>query len=146
MTFLVERMKEDFRPYLSSVIPAVTDRLGKSLLSLSVVSGISKALLLLLDLPYMIIINHGASSVTVSRLIPHIVKLLSDPTAMVRDCAFNTLVECYKHYGERLRADLTKKHNIPPAKLPGLMTRFDDIRDTGLMLPTATTATGTIEG
>lgn len=60
--------------------------------------------------------SHGASSVTVSRLVPHIVKLLSDPTALVRDCAFNTLVECYKHYGERLRADLAKKHNVPPSK------------------------------
>lgn len=29
MTFLVERMREDFRPYLSSVVPVVTDRLGK---------------------------------------------------------------------------------------------------------------------
>ncbi|MPC27573.1 CLIP-associating protein 1-B [Portunus trituberculatus] len=58
---------------------------------------------------------HGASSVTVSRLVPHIVKLLSDPTALVRDCAFSTLVECYKHYGERLRIDLSKKHNVPPS-------------------------------
>lgn len=28
MTFLVDRMKEDFRPYLSSVVPSVADRLG----------------------------------------------------------------------------------------------------------------------
>ncbi|XP_069183082.1 CLIP-associating protein 1-B isoform X30 [Procambarus clarkii] len=173
MTFLVERMKEDFRPYLSSVIPAVTDRLGDSkdavrekaqlLLSTLMDHVLSPNSMFDRLLPAFshkngkvreevmtclqnTLTNHGASSVTVSRLIPHIVKLLSDPTAMVRDCAFNTLVECYKHYGERLRADLTKKHNIPPAKLPGLMTRFDDIRDTGLMLPTATTATGTIEG
>ena len=53
---------------------------------------------------------------TVSRLIPHIVKLLSDPTGPVRDCAFNTLVEAYKHYGERLRQDLSKKYNVPPGK------------------------------
>ncbi|XP_071512319.1 CLIP-associating protein 1 isoform X10 [Panulirus ornatus] len=173
MTFLVERMKEDFRPYLSSVIPAVTDRLGDSKDAVR-----EKAQLLISTLMDHVVTpnsmferlmpafshkngkvreeamsclqntltNHGASSVTVSRLIPHIVKLLSDPTAMVRDCAFNTLVECYKHYGDRLRADLSKKHNIPPAKLPALMTRFDEVRDTGLMLPSATTATGTIEG
>nr|XP_053645033.1 CLIP-associating protein 1-like isoform X5 [Cherax quadricarinatus] len=173
MTFLVERMKEDFRPYLSSVIPAVTDRLGDSKDAVR-----EKAQLLLSTLMDHVLspnsmfdrlmpafshkngkvreevmtclqntlTNHGASSVTVSRLIPHIVKLLSDPTAMVRDCAFNTLVECYKHYGERLRADLTKKHNIPPAKLPALMTRFDEVRDTGLMFPTASTTISTIEG
>ncbi|CAL4074497.1 unnamed protein product, partial [Meganyctiphanes norvegica] len=77
---------------------------------------------------------------TVSRLIPHIVKLLSDPTATVRDCAFNTLVECYKHYGDRLRIDLTKKYNLPAARVPPLMTRFDEVRDTGLMMTTASAA------
>ncbi|XP_042206467.1 CLIP-associating protein 1-A-like [Homarus americanus] len=173
MTFLVERMKEDFRPYLSSVIPAVTDRLGDSkdavrekaqlLLSALMDHVLSPNSMFERLLPAFshkngkvreeamtclqnTLTNHSATSVTVSRLIPHIVKLLSDPTALVRDCAFNTLVECYKHYGERLRADLTKKHSVPPAKLPGLMTRFDDVRDTGLMFPTAMTASGIIEG
>ena len=64
----------------------------------------------------MIFFRHGASAVTISRLIPHVIKLLSDPTGTVRDCAFNTLVEAYKHYGERLRIDLQKKFSIPPGK------------------------------
>ncbi|KAK4293921.1 hypothetical protein Pmani_033410 [Petrolisthes manimaculis] len=173
MTFLVERMKDDFRPYLSSVIPVVTDRLGDSkdavrekaqlLLSTLMENSITPNNMFERLLPAFshkngkvreevmtclqnTLNNHGATSVTVSRLVPHIVKLLSDPTALVRDCAFNTLVECYKHYGDRLRADLSKKHNIPPAKLPALMTRFDDVRDTGLMLPSATSVTGPAEG
>ncbi|XP_045128218.1 CLIP-associating protein 1-like isoform X8 [Portunus trituberculatus] len=173
MTFLVERMSHDFRPYLSSVIPAATDRLGDSkdavrekaqmLLSSMMENVVSPNSMFERLIPAFshkngkvreevmnclqnTLNNHGASSVTVSRLVPHIVKLLSDPTALVRDCAFSTLVECYKHYGERLRIDLSKKHNVPPSKLPALMTRFDEVRDTGLMLPSATTASGYTEG
>jgi CLIP-associating protein 1/2 len=52
----------------------------------------------------------------VSRLLPSIVDLLSDPTAPVRDVAFSTLVEIYKHVGERCRQDLQKKYQVPPAK------------------------------
>ncbi|XP_066957319.1 CLIP-associating protein 1 isoform X9 [Macrobrachium rosenbergii] len=172
-TFLVERMKEDFRPYLGGVIPPIIDRLGDSkdavrekaqvLISALMVHVLSPNSMFERLIPAFAhkngkvreevmaclqnaLNNHGAGSITVSRLVPHIVKLLSDPTAPVRDCAFNTLVECYKHYGDRLRADLSKKHNIPPAKLPALMTRFDEVRDTGLLLPTATSLTGTGEG
>lgn len=173
MTFLVDRMKEDFRPYLSSVVPSVADRLGDSkdavrekaqtLLSSMMDNVVTPNNMFERLIPAFshkngkvreevmtclqnTLTNHGASAVTVSRLIPHVVKLLSDPTAPVRDCAFNTLVECYKHYGERLRMDLTKKHNIPSGKLPALMTRFDEVRDTGLMMPSATTTATPNEG
>ncbi|KAK8391256.1 hypothetical protein O3P69_017127 [Scylla paramamosain] len=173
MTFLVERMNHDFRPYLSSVTPAATDRLGDSkdavrekaqMLLSSMMENVvppnsmferlipafshknGKVREEVMNCLQNTLNNHGASSVTVSRLVPHIVKLLSDPTALVRDCAFNTLVECYKHYGERLRIDLSKKHNVPPSKLPALMTRFDEVRETGILLPSAITASGYAEG
>ena len=45
-----------------------------------------------------------------------IVALYSDPTASVRDAASSTLVEIYRHVGDRVRLDIQKKHNIPPAK------------------------------
>ncbi|KAA0186599.1 hypothetical protein HAZT_HAZT004749 [Hyalella azteca] len=68
-------------------------------------------------LPYACIcISHGAGAVTISRLLPHVVKLLGDPGAPVRDTAFNTLVEAYRHYGDRLRTDLANKYPVPPAK------------------------------
>ncbi|KAE8751868.1 hypothetical protein FOCC_FOCC001345, partial [Frankliniella occidentalis] len=81
--------------------------------------------------------EHGIQSLLVSRLIPSIVKSLSDPMSTVRDAAFNTLVDIYRHVGERLRQDLTKKHQVPPSKLPALMARFDEIREEGGLLPTA---------
>ena len=40
---------------------------------------------------------------------PSIVKCLSDPTPAVRDNAFQTLVEIYRHVGEKVRADLEKR-------------------------------------
>ena len=51
-----------------------------------------------------------------SRFLPSIVGMLSDPTAPVRDAAFSTLVEIYKYVGERVRMDLQKKYQVPPAK------------------------------
>ena len=60
--------------------------------------------------------RYGAQSLTVTRFLPAIVALLSDPTASVRDAAFNTLVEIYTHFGDRLRMDLQRKHQVPPAK------------------------------
>lgn len=60
--------------------------------------------------------RHGVQSLLVSRLIPSIVKSLSDPMSTVRDAAFNTLVDIYRHVGERLRHDLNKKHQVPPSK------------------------------
>ena len=60
--------------------------------------------------------RYGAQSLIVSRFLHHIVALHSDPTAPVRDAASSTLVEIYRHVGDRVRVDLQKKHNIPPAK------------------------------
>ena len=60
--------------------------------------------------------RYGAQSLIVSRFLHHIVALYSDPTAPVRDAAASTLVEIYRHIGDRVRVDLQKKHHIPPAK------------------------------
>ena len=52
----------------------------------------------------------------VSKFLASIVSLLSDPTSSVRDAALATLVEVYRHVGERLRMDLGRKYQVPPAK------------------------------
>ena len=65
---------------------------------------------------YYYFFRYGAQSLIVSRFLHHIVALYSDPTAPVRDAAGGTLVEIYRHIGDRVRVDLQKKHNIPPAK------------------------------
>lgn len=60
--------------------------------------------------------RHGANTICVSRMVPSLVKLLSDPNAAVRDNALTTLSNVYRHVGERLRIDLIKKYQLPPAK------------------------------
>uniref|UniRef100_A0A8B9CKB3 Cytoplasmic linker associated protein 1 n=1 Tax=Anser brachyrhynchus TaxID=132585 RepID=A0A8B9CKB3_9AVES len=50
----------------------------------------------------------GAQSLTLSKIVPHICNLLGDPNSQVRDAAINSLVEIYRHVGERVRADLNK--------------------------------------
>lgn len=62
--------------------------------------------------------------------------LLGDPTGVVREAAFQTLVEIYKHVGDRLRNDLMKK-NVPAAKLAQLEQKFDEVKGEGLLLPSA---------
>lgn len=74
---------------------------------------------------------------TLSKFTPPIVKLLSDPTVTIRDTAFTSLVDLYKHVGDKLRNDLQKRNLVPASKLPGLLNRFDEVRDAGELLPTA---------
>lgn len=71
---------------------------------------------------------------------PYIATLLSDQSATVRDTAFSTLIELYKHVGEKLRKDLQKKNLIPATKLPALLARFDEVKEAGELLPTASTS------
>ena len=66
--------------------------------------------------PTVSFFSYGAHSLTVSRFLSSIVPLMSDPTAPVRDAAQGTLVEVYRHVGERVRMDLTKKYQVPQAK------------------------------
>ncbi|CAG2062336.1 unnamed protein product [Timema podura] len=144
MTYLVDRMGVDFRPYISTVLPPIIDRLGDSKEMVR-----EKSQLLILKLMERDVITpqalfdklmpafthkngkireevmnclqttlkeHGPQSLSISRLIAPIVKLLSDPMSPVRDTAFNTLVEIYRHVGERLRSDLQRKHAVPSSR------------------------------
>uniref|UniRef100_A0A672UVQ2 Cytoplasmic linker associated protein 1 n=1 Tax=Strigops habroptila TaxID=2489341 RepID=A0A672UVQ2_STRHB len=58
----------------------------------------------------------GAQSLTLSKIVPHICNLLGDPNSQVRDAAINSLVEIYRHVGERVRADLSKK-GLPQSRI-----------------------------
>ncbi|XP_071041117.1 CLIP-associating protein 1 isoform X36 [Parasteatoda tepidariorum] len=164
MTILAEEMKEDFKPYISTIFPATVDRLGdgKDQVRLQ-----AKGLMLKLMNPVSspqyvydklsIAFNHknfrvreevmvllqqtldifGSSAIVISRLMPSLVKLLGDPNSQVRDTAMQTLVHVYKHVGERLRHDLSKRAGIPPPKLQLLSTKFDEVRAAGALLPSA---------
>jgi CLIP-associating protein 1/2 len=72
----------------------------------------------------------------VKAFISPIVILLGDPTVAVRDAAFQTLIEIYKHVGDRLRQDLRKKE-LPPQKLAVLELKFDEVKSDGLLMPSA---------
>lgn len=89
---------------------------------------------------FILFFRHGSQSITLSKFIPSIVKLLSDPTATVRDTAFSTIVELYRHIGERLRVDLQRKNIVPAAKLPALLARFDEVKAAGELLQSAVTS------
>jgi len=166
ITQLITRMRTDFRPYISTVLPLAVDRLGDSKDSIKV-----KALFLIMKLmecdtisPQALFdkisanaFNHknsnvkegamklllstveefGANCITISKIVPMIVKLLSDPNVQVRHKAFETLVDLYKHVGEKLRVDIQKKYTIPQGKMTDLMNKFDDAKAAGDLLPTA---------
>lgn len=80
--------------------------------------------------------RYGTQSVAVKSFISPIVVLLGDPNGAVREAAIQTLVEIYKHVGDRLRNDLLKKE-VPPGKLALLEQKFDEVKSDGLLLPSA---------
>ncbi|XP_075685168.1 CLIP-associating protein 1 [Rhinoderma darwinii] len=75
---------------------------------------------------------YGANSLTLSKIVPHICNLLGDPNSQVRDAAINCLVEIYKHVGERVRTDLSKK-GLPQSRLNVIFTKFDEVQRSGTM-------------
>ncbi|XP_069838539.1 CLIP-associating protein 1 isoform X2 [Dendropsophus ebraccatus] len=79
---------------------------------------------------------YGANSLTLSKIVPHICNLLGDPNSQVRDAALNSLVEIYRHVGERVRADLSKK-GLPQSRLNVIFTKFDEVQRSGTMIQTS---------
>uniref|UniRef100_A0A671QPE3 CLIP-associating protein 2 n=1 Tax=Sinocyclocheilus anshuiensis TaxID=1608454 RepID=A0A671QPE3_9TELE len=61
---------------------------------------------------------YGAQPLSLSKFVPHLCSLTGDQNPQVREAAITTLVEVYRHVGERVRADLNKR-DLPSA-------RFDD--------------------
>uniref|UniRef100_A0A4W3I1M7 Cytoplasmic linker associated protein 1 n=1 Tax=Callorhinchus milii TaxID=7868 RepID=A0A4W3I1M7_CALMI len=81
--------------------------------------------------------SHGAHSLTLSKIVPHICNLLGDPNSQVRDAAINSLVEIYRHVGERVRTDLHKK-GLPQSRLNVIFAKFDDVQKSGNMILSST--------
>ncbi|XP_014403390.1 PREDICTED: CLIP-associating protein 1 isoform X9 [Myotis brandtii] len=75
----------------------------------------------------------GAHTLTLNKIVPHICNLLGDPNSQVRDAAINSLVEIYRHVGERVRADLSKK-GLPQSRLNLIFTKFDEVQKSGNMI------------
>ncbi|XP_059479031.1 CLIP-associating protein 1-A isoform X7 [Neocloeon triangulifer] len=163
-SLLAEKMGTDFKPYMTIVLPPVIDRLGDSkdlvrekaqvVLNKIMENVCSPQQLFdrlapafshkngkireeLMDCLQRTLREHGSNALSLSKLVPTVAKLLSDPVATVRDMAFSTLVEIYRHVGERLRVDLVKKQLIPATKLPALLNQFDELKNNGELLPSA---------
>nr|XP_008166014.1 CLIP-associating protein 1 isoform X25 [Chrysemys picta bellii] len=160
LSALVSRLQDRFKAQIGTVLPSLLDRLGDAkdsvreqdqALLLKIMEqatnpqyvwdrllggfkhknfrtreGICLCLIATLNVS-------GAQSLTLSKIVPHICNLLGDPNSQVRDAAINSLVEIYRHVGERVRADLSKK-GLPQSRLNVIFTKFDEVQKSGNMI------------
>ncbi|XP_036926696.1 CLIP-associating protein 2 isoform X15 [Sturnira hondurensis] len=75
----------------------------------------------------------GAQPLVLSKLVPHLCVLFGDSSSQVRDAAILTVVEIYRHVGEKVRVDLSKR-GIPPARLEMIFAKFDEVQNSGGMI------------
>uniref|UniRef100_A0A8C1PRX0 Cytoplasmic linker associated protein 2 n=1 Tax=Cyprinus carpio TaxID=7962 RepID=A0A8C1PRX0_CYPCA len=143
----VDRMTERFRSYIITVVPALVDRLGDAK---DQVREQAQALILKLMeqtatpmyvwerlfsgfkhknfrsreglcLCLVATLNaYGAQPLSLSKFVPHLCSLTGDQNPQVREAAMTSLVEVYRHVGEKVRIDLNKR-DLPSARLV-----FDD--------------------
>ncbi|XP_032436618.1 CLIP-associating protein 2 isoform X19 [Xiphophorus hellerii] len=155
----VDRMGERFKGYFGTVLPALVDRLGDSK---DQVREKSQALILRLMDQTASPMNvwerltpgfkhknvrsregiclclsatlgtYGAQPLSLSKLVPHLCSLTGDQNPQVREASITTLVDVYRHVGEKVRADLGKR-GLPAARLQAIFARFDDALSSGNM-------------
>uniref|UniRef100_W5LMX0 Cytoplasmic linker associated protein 2 n=1 Tax=Astyanax mexicanus TaxID=7994 RepID=W5LMX0_ASTMX len=155
----VDRMSERFRGYVGTVVPALVDRLGDGK---DQVRDQAQALILKLMeqaatpmyvwerlfsgfkhknfrsreglcLCLVATLNaYGAQPLSLSKFVPHLCTLTGDQNPQVRESAISALVEVYRHVGERVRADLSKR-GLPAARLQTILSRFDEVLNSGNM-------------
>ncbi|XP_023273380.1 CLIP-associating protein 1 isoform X20 [Seriola lalandi dorsalis] len=160
LSALVTRLQERFRAQVGTVLPSLIDRLGDAkdqvrdqdqtvLLKIMEQAatpqyvwdrmlggfkhknnrtreGVCLCLIATLN-------TYGAQGLTLSKIVPHICNLLGDPTSQVRDGAMSSLVEIYRHVGERVRMDLSKK-GLPQSRLNVIFSKFDEVQRSGNMI------------
>ncbi|XP_023370576.1 CLIP-associating protein 1 [Otolemur garnettii] len=163
LSALVTRLQDRFKAQIGTVLPSLIDRLGDA--KDSVREQDQTLLLKIMDqaanpqyvwdrmlggfkhknfrtregicLCLIATLNaSGAHTLTLSKIVPHICNLLGDPNSQVRDVAINSLVEIYRHVGERVRADLSKK-GLPQSRLNVIFTKFDEVQKSGNMIQSA---------
>jgi CLIP-associating protein 1/2 len=149
---LIQRLTEPLRNYSTEIVTVIVDRLadGKEQVRFA-----SKNILIFMMASYTpnfiwekltIGFNHklpkvreetlalledtlnkfGAQNLQLNKLVTSIVKLLGDANQFVRDKSFETIIEIYKHVGDRLRMDLKKKQ-LPEAKIKLIFNKFDEV-------------------
>ncbi|XDV34915.1 hypothetical protein PO909_004995 [Leuciscus waleckii] len=155
----VDRLTDRFRGYISTVVPALVDRLGDA--KDQVREQAQGLILKLMDqtttpmnvwerlipgfkhknfrsregLCFCLVATlnaFGAQPLSLSKFVPHLCSLTGDQNPQVREAAISTLVEVYRHVGERVRADLIKR-DLPSARLQTILSRFDEVLNSGNM-------------
>ncbi|XP_055081440.1 CLIP-associating protein 2 isoform X1 [Periophthalmus magnuspinnatus] len=155
----VDRIGERFKGYLGTVLPALVDRLGDGK---DQVRENSQALILhtmeQTASPMYVwerllpgfkhknfrsregiclclsatITTYGSHTLSLSKLVPHLCSLTGDQNPQVREASITTLVDVYRHIGEKVRADLAKR-GLPAARLQTIFARFDEALNSGNM-------------
>uniref|UniRef100_A0A8C1Z4T5 Cytoplasmic linker associated protein 2 n=1 Tax=Cyprinus carpio TaxID=7962 RepID=A0A8C1Z4T5_CYPCA len=155
----VDRLTERFRSYIITVVPALVDRLGDAK---DQVREQAQALILKLMeqtatpmyvwerlfsgfkhknfrsreglcLCLVATLNaYGAQPLSLSKFVPHLCSLTGDQNPQVREAAMTSLVEVYRHVGEKVRIDLNKR-DLPSARLQNILSRFDEVLNSGNM-------------
>ncbi|XP_066530155.1 CLIP-associating protein 2 isoform X4 [Hoplias malabaricus] len=155
----VDRMSERFRGYVGTVVPALVDRLGDGkdqvrdqaqTLILKLMEQAATPMYVWerlfpgfkhknfrsregLCLCLVATLNaYGAQPLSLSKFVPLLCTLTGDQNPQVRETAISTLVEVYRHVGERVRADLGKR-GLPAARLQTILSRFDEVLNSGNM-------------
>ncbi|XP_049889765.1 CLIP-associating protein 2 isoform X2 [Epinephelus moara] len=155
----VDRMGERFKGYLGTVLPALVDRLGdgkdqvrensQALILRCMEQAASPMYVWERLLPGFkhknfrsregiclclsaTLASYGAQPLSLSKLVPHLCTLTGDQNPQVREASITTLVDVYRHVGERVRADLGKR-GLPAARLQTLFARFDEALNSGNM-------------
>ncbi|XP_055074841.2 CLIP-associating protein 2 isoform X19 [Misgurnus anguillicaudatus] len=155
----VDRMSERFRGYIGTVVPALLDRLGDAkdqvreqaqVLILKLMEQAATPMYVWerlfagfkhknfrsregLCLCLIATLNaYGAQPLTLSKFVTQLCTLTGDQNPQVREAAISSLVEVYRHVGERVRADLSKK-DLPSARLQTILSRFDEVLNSGNM-------------
>ncbi|XP_041104293.1 CLIP-associating protein 2-like isoform X28 [Polyodon spathula] len=156
----VDRLSDRFKGYVGTVLPALIDRLGDA--KDQVREQSQNLILKLMDqaAPPMYVwdrlctgfkhknfrcregvclcliasINtYGAKPLTLNKLMPFLCTLLGDSNNQVRETAIMAVLDIYRHVGEKVRIDLSKR-GLPAARLQSIFNKFDEARNSGNMV------------
>ncbi|XP_041100834.1 CLIP-associating protein 2-like isoform X27 [Polyodon spathula] len=156
----VDRLSDHFKGYVGTVLPALIDRLGDAKdqvreQSLNLIlklmdqaaspmyvwdrlcagfkhknfrcrEGVCLCLIQSLD-------TYGAKPLTLNKLMPFLCTLSGDSNSQVRETAITAVLDIYRHVGEKVRIDLSKR-GLPAARLQAIFNKFDEARNSGNMV------------
>uniref|UniRef100_A0A671MC85 CLIP-associating protein 1-like n=1 Tax=Sinocyclocheilus anshuiensis TaxID=1608454 RepID=A0A671MC85_9TELE len=130
LSALVTRLQDRFRPQVGTVLPSLIDRLGDAkdqvrdqdqTLLLKIMEQSATPQVVFTSLYFVFVLKYHDS-------LNDICNVRSEQP--VRDAAMNCLVEIYRHVGEKVRIDLSKK-GLPQSRLNVIFSKFDEVQRSG---------------